>query len=388
MQFNIPGPSHECLNARLPPRATLCHPLAHALTRSLPGSVSCPATVLTPCTHPGRTGSGRDGPPQVPGQGGGCRAAGMLLAQAVGRAHPCPSWVSGYRGVAAVSPDGECQADWHCQPCASRPGYAGPGIPLPYLPAGGDEVRLAGGTGLLHLHNNLVNGAWPAGEPGWRHHPLPAPPPPSGPAAPPAAARGAERSAGRAAGRVVRGRPAPGSLLTTPERGGEHPQGLPSIPDSVPEHPGSIPGASSKYLGEQTTSDPRAPAHFPGSRTKIIPTASLEYLGEHPASSPGSSPRACRRALRDYPPNIPGIIPGNTSRAPLEQPSSMPPSTKGIIPAGVSLAPPEHFPTIPASTFPNILGRQHPPSIAGSIPRASWAAPWPPTLCRARCRPR
>lgn len=76
-----------------------------------------------------------------------------------------------------------------------------------------------------------------------------------------------------------------------------------------------------------------------------------------------------RRALREHPPKIPGIIPGSTSRASLEQSSSMPPSTKGIIPAGISLAHPEHFPTIPVSTFPNLLGRQPPPSIAGSIPR-------------------
>lgn len=271
MQFNIPGPSRVCLNARLSPRATACHPCAIPVPSPCPASQPEPSRLCLLPTHssvplhpPWQNGTGTGRVPQGAQAGRGCRATGMVLAQAVGRAHPCPSWVSGWRGVAAGSSDGECQADWHCQPCASPSrgkGAQGP-PPPPYLPAGRDEVRLAGGTGLLLLHNNLVNGAWPAGEPGWRHHPLPAPPPPSGPAAPPAAARGAERSAGRAAGRVPRGRPAPSSILTPPERAAQHPQGPSSIPDSVPEHPGSVP-ASREHPPSISVSERRATPEHP-----------------------------------------------------------------------------------------------------------------------------
>lgn len=181
----------------VPPRATPVPTLSPGAFQALSPAHAQSWPLAPTLAERDRDGTG---PPGCPGREGDAAPPGMLLAQAVGRAHPCTPGVR-LPGVAAVSPDGECQADWHCRPRASPPGYRGPGTPLPYLPAGGDEVRLAGGTGLLHLHNNLVNGAWPAGEPGWRHHPLPAPPPPSGPAAPPAAARGAERSAGCAAGR-------------------------------------------------------------------------------------------------------------------------------------------------------------------------------------------
>lgn len=251
----------------VPPRAipvpSPCHPRAQPLSQSLPGSVSCPPTVLCPCTHPGRMAPGRDGSPRVPRQGGGAAPPGCSWHRPSAvptRAHPgCPAgggWRQGPR-------TGNARRIGTASPVLAPPGVKGPrDPPPPYLPAGRDEVRLAGGTGLLLLHNNLVNGAWPAGEPGWRHHPLPAPPPPSGPAAPPAAARGAERSAGRAAGRVPRGRPAPSSILTPPERAAQHPQGPSSIPDSVPEHPGSVP-ASREHPPSISVSERRATPEHP-----------------------------------------------------------------------------------------------------------------------------
>lgn len=217
MQFNIPRPLRVCACVRVcvapSPRRPMpppCPP-SHLEPPGLPLS----PTSISPRLAP--TLAAQDEHPGVHGHGWGVsERLGCGQHSPPSRAHPCPSWVPTCQGVAAGSPAGGCQAWWHCQPCASTlpPGAGGPGDPphpippsLPFLPAGGDEVRLAGGTGLLHLHNNLVNGAWPAGEPGWRRHPLPAPLPPSGPAAPPAAARGAERSAGRAAGRPPPGQP-------------------------------------------------------------------------------------------------------------------------------------------------------------------------------------
>lgn len=72
MQFNIPGPLACVFECMAPSSCHPCHPpSAHPLTWSLSGSVSCPPTVLSPCTHSGRTGPGRAEPPRVPGQRGG-----------------------------------------------------------------------------------------------------------------------------------------------------------------------------------------------------------------------------------------------------------------------------------------------------------------------------
>lgn len=219
MQFNIPRPLRVCVCTSvrgplpMPPHAAPCHPHAHPLTWSLLGSVCLPSPSLPPLHPPWQDRMSTLGCPGTAGGGSerlGCgqHSPPAMPTLALPGCQPARGWQQGPRtagaklgGTASLVP---------APPRGRRSWGPPPPLPpsLPFLPAGGDEVRLAGGTGLLHLHNNLVNGAWPAGEPGWRRHPLPAPLPPSGPAAPPAAARGAERSSGLAAGRAPPGRPA------------------------------------------------------------------------------------------------------------------------------------------------------------------------------------
>lgn len=217
MQFNIPRPLRVCACVRVCVAPSPCRPMpppcppSHLEPPGLPLSPTSISPRLAPTLaaqdeHPGvhghgwgvseRLGCGQHSPPAVP-------------TLALPGCQPARGWQQGPRPVGA-----KLGGTASLVPAPSPRGQGVLGTPphpippsLPFLPAGGDEVRLAGGTGLLHLHNNLVNGAWPAGEPGWRRHPLPAPLPPSGPAAPPAAARGAERSAGRAAGRPPPGQP-------------------------------------------------------------------------------------------------------------------------------------------------------------------------------------
>lgn len=153
----------------IPP--SLCHPHAHSLS---PG-----ASQATSVAHPiASLLEGRDGHPEVlRNRMGGGRGGVPTVAM-------CPTAVPTLcvrlSDVAPASSGASLGGT--ANPMPVPPGWGSghpPALPLPCLPAAGDEVRQAGGTGLLYLHNNLVNGAWPAGEPGWRRHPLPAPLPPS-----------------------------------------------------------------------------------------------------------------------------------------------------------------------------------------------------------------
>lgn len=214
MQFNIPRPLRVCACVRVCVAPSPCRPMPPPCP---PSHLEPPGLPLSPTSISPRlapTLAGQDEHPGVHGHGWGVserlgcsqHSPPAVPTLALPGCQPARGWQQGPRPVAAKLGG---TASLVPAPPRGRGSWGPPPIPpsLPFLPAGGDEVRLAGGTGLLHLHNNLVNGAWPAGEPGWRRHPLPAPLPPSGPAAPPAAARGAERSAGRAAGRAPPGQP-------------------------------------------------------------------------------------------------------------------------------------------------------------------------------------
>lgn len=140
-----------------------------SLTWSLPSSICCPSH----CIPPGNTGWAPGGAQAPHGRGSPTVA---MCPRAV------PTLCARLSDVAQASPHSGASLGGTANPTPVPRGWGSghpPALPLPCLPAAGDEVRQAGGTGLLYLHNNLVNGAWPAGELGWRRHPLPAPLPPS-----------------------------------------------------------------------------------------------------------------------------------------------------------------------------------------------------------------